>query len=143
MKLKIILSAIILSCLSLCAENLPFAARVETRTNTVNVPASGIIAAHTITTATRYVWVVDNEDGQFYAYPQPAIRILSTETNLITASARPTPPNRPQPPSVQNRGTNNVEMRRGPQRGSRTNSVPRGPRTNDVPKFPAKVPDKK
>jgi len=124
---------------SAVAENLPFAARVQTLTNVAEVKASGIIAAHKITTVVRYVWVVDNEDGQFYAYPQPAIRILSTETNLITAIVKPTPPNRPQSPAVVNRGTNTIETRRGP----RTNSVPRGPRTNDVPKFPAKAPAKK
>lgn len=81
---------IILILTALCANaQQPFVHSTERKTNVQHVAASGVIAAHTITTIAEIAAVGVIENGQFKPFDQPAIRLVSQTTNLVTQAQKP------------------------------------------------------
>ena len=69
--------------LTASAQNTPFVHSVQRKTNVTNVAASGVIAAHTITTVAEIAFVGVATDKGIVTFDQPAVRLVSQVTNLV------------------------------------------------------------
>ena len=103
MKLTLLLLGLAFSA---SAQTVPFVFRTELKTNAANIPAQGIIAAHVVSQVLEVAYVAIVTEKGVTPFEQPAVRILSTTTNLASEVIKPLLS--AQPPSVSPKSAGNT-----------------------------------